>query len=67
MNSNHKQSKGNITNTTDIESKDMETRDKLTLIEDALIESVSGGREGESGLCIPVQFCEVDPPKHPGE
>ena len=50
----------------DIESTDIESRDKLTLIEETLLESVSGGSAEDDGICSGHQFCEVDPPKNSG-
>ncbi|MCL1037976.1 hypothetical protein L2750_12530 [Shewanella submarina] len=65
MNSNHNQPTAQANDTTGMESKDAEGRDKLTLIEDVLIESVSGGRAFDGGICDPSQFCEIDPPVDP--
>lgn len=43
----------------------LDKRDKLALIEEALLDSVSGGVCDE-GVCSGHQFCEYEPPREPG-
>ncbi|MFT5234863.1 MAG: hypothetical protein ACI8SK_000508 [Shewanella sp.] len=53
--------KVSIANPTSAESESVQNN-RITLIEDALLDSVSGGNVGEGGICIGHQFCEVVPP-----
>ncbi|MEC4724437.1 hypothetical protein HWQ46_02605 [Shewanella sp. D64] len=52
--------KASIANQTLAESGSVQNN-RITLIEDALLESVSGGNAVDGGICIGHQFCEVPP------
>lgn len=40
---------------------DKDQDNRITIIEDALLESVSGGNVADDGICIGHQFCEIPP------
>ncbi|MBV7314953.1 hypothetical protein [Shewanella sp. NIFS-20-20] len=43
---------------------DQEQQDRLTMIEDALLDSVSGGQLADDGICTGHQFCEMPPDRN---
>ncbi|WP_394388704.1 hypothetical protein [Shewanella woodyi] len=48
--------------TSQISAKSEKAQDnRVTIIEDALLESVSGGSVADDGICIGHQFCEIPP------
>jgi hypothetical protein len=60
MNTTTNKNKVNTVNQTSVESDNVQNN-RITLIEDALLESVSGGNAAGDGICIGHQFCEVPP------